>query len=79
VTYFRNLAMPARAAIAACAMSTLLASTANAAVFNITPGPADGAAGSLRDTLLAANSNGESDTINLAAGTYSLTIANGAG
>ncbi|MCB1607946.1 MAG: DUF11 domain-containing protein, partial [Xanthomonadales bacterium] len=79
MTYFRNLAMPARAAIAACAMSTLLASTANAAVFNITPGPADGAAGSLRDTLLAANSNGESDTINLAAGTYSLTIANGAG
>ncbi|MCB1643277.1 MAG: hypothetical protein KDI37_16230 [Xanthomonadales bacterium] len=57
----------------------LLVQSVQAAVFNITPGPADGAAGSLRATLLLANSNAENDTINLAAGTYTLTIANGAG
>jgi hypothetical protein len=49
-------------------------SAARAAVFNPLPATADGAPGSLRDVITQANSNGQSDTINLAAGTYSLTV-----
>lgn len=43
------------------------------ATFNVTDSVADGAAGSLRAAIIAANSNGQDDTINLAAGTYVLT------
>ena len=44
------------------------------AVFNVTAAAADGAAGSLRAALVAAASNADaSTTINLAAGTYTLT------
>lgn len=43
------------------------------ATFNVTANVADGAAGSLRAAITAANSNNENDTINLAAGTYVLT------
>ncbi len=45
------------------------------ATFNVTAGVADGAAGSLRAAITAANSNGQNDTINLAAGTYVLSSA----
>jgi len=37
--------------------------------FNVTASVTDGAAGSLRDAIVTANSNGQDDTINLAAGT----------
>lgn len=44
------------------------------AVFSPIPGTADGAGGSLRDDIDQADSNGDAaNTINLAAGTYSLT------
>src|SRR5262245_39929032 len=49
------------------------------AVFNPLVAAADGAAGSLRAAVIAANSNGQSDVFNLQAGTYELTLANGAG
>lgn len=52
---------------------TLLAS------FNLVAGVADGTAGSLRDAIVTANSNGEADTIVLAAGTYTLDLTNAAG
>lgn len=52
---------------------TLLAS------FNLAAGVSDGAAGSLREAIITANSNGEADTIVLGAGTYTLDIANTAG
>lgn len=40
---------------------------------------ADGAAGSLRDAIIQANSNGQDDVITLADGTYKLTLANPGG
>lgn len=43
------------------------------ATFNLTAGVADGVANSLRATITATNSNSANDTINLAAGTYTLT------
>ena len=46
------------------------------AIFNPLPGAADGAAGSLRAAILAANTNAQNDTINLQAGTYTLSLAN---
>lgn len=50
------------------------------ATFNPAPGTADGAAGSLRADIITANGNGDTtNTFNLAAGTYTLNIANGAG
>ena len=50
-------------------------SLANATDFNPAPGTADGAPGSLRDAISQANGNGQDDTITLAAGTYSLSLA----
>ena len=49
------------------------------AAFNPLAATPDGTAGSLRDAINMANSNGEVDTITLEAGTYSLTVANTAG
>src|SRR5262249_37657185 len=49
------------------------------AVFNPLPSAGDGAAGSLRAALVAANGNGEDDTITLSPGLYKLTVANTAG
>jgi len=49
------------------------------AVFNPLAGALDGAAGSLRAAILAANTNAQNDTINLQAGTYALSLANVAG
>jgi hypothetical protein len=46
------------------------------ALFTPTPGTADGAAGSLRDAIKTANTNGQSDVILLQAGTYRLTVLN---
>jgi len=43
------------------------------ATFNVTANVADGAEGSLRAAITAANSSNQDDTINLAAGTYTLT------
>ncbi len=44
------------------------------AVFNVVAATTDGAAGSLRDAINQADSNGDADNqINLAAGSYSLT------
>ncbi len=46
----------------------------NPAVFNVVAATADGATGSLRDAIDQSDTNGDaSNTINLAAGTYSLT------
>ncbi len=49
------------------------------ATFNPSPSAADGGANSLRAAIIAANANGQDNTINLQAGTYQLTLANGAG
>ena len=49
------------------------------AAFNPLAATPDGTAGSLRDAINMANSNGEVDTITLEAGTYSLTVGNTAG
>jgi hypothetical protein len=46
------------------------------AAFNPLPGAADGAAGSLRAAVIAANGNGQDNTINLQAGQYNLSLAN---
>jgi probable HAF family extracellular repeat protein len=43
--------------------------------FNLVGGIADGAAGSLREAISAANVNGQDDIINLAAGTYTIGLA----
>ena len=48
------------------------------AVFNPLPGAADGAAGSLREAISLANTNGENDIIYLQAGVYAITLT-GAG
>ena len=46
----------------------------NPAVFNVAAATADGAAGSLRDAIDQSDTNGDaSNTINLGAGTFSLT------
>jgi hypothetical protein len=45
-------------------------------VLNPLPGTPDGAAGSLRVAIIAANSNGQDDVIQLQAGLYSLTVGN---
>jgi hypothetical protein len=49
------------------------------AIFHPSPGIADGAAGSLRAAIIAANGNGVDDTIHLAGGTYKLTKTNSGG
>jgi hypothetical protein len=49
------------------------------AVFNPLPTAADGAASSLRAAVIAANTNGQDNSINLQTGTYMLTIANTSG
>ncbi len=46
------------------------------AAFNPLAATADGAAGSFRDAIITANSNGEVDTITLETGTYTLNITN---
>ena len=50
--------------------------TGSARTVRAAPGTADGAPGSLRDALLAANANNQNDVIVLRAGTYHLTAAN---
>ncbi len=49
------------------------------AAFNPLAATADGAAGSLRDAIITANSNAEGDTITLEAGTYTLDVSNSLG
>lgn len=49
------------------------------AAFNPLAATADGAVGSLRDAIVTANSNSESDTITLESGTYTLDLANSSG
>ena len=49
------------------------------ATFNPLPTDPDGSPGSLRAAIIQADSNGQDNTINLAAGTYQLSIANSAG
>lgn len=49
------------------------------AVFSPLPSADDGATGSLRSAVIAANANGQNDTINLAAGRYKLSLANEGG
>jgi hypothetical protein len=49
------------------------------AVFNPLPTTPDGALGSLRADIIAANGNGQDNTINLQAGHYLLTLANSFG
>ena len=49
------------------------------ATFNPLPTDPDGSPGSLRAAIIQADSNGQDNTINLAAGTYELSIANSAG
>ena len=47
------------------------------ATYNVTAGVADGAVGSLRWAITQANANSNDDIINIAAGTYNLTITGG--
>jgi hypothetical protein len=49
------------------------------ALFNPLESAADGAANSLRAAIIAANSNGQDDVIQLTSGRYELTVANSAG
>ncbi len=49
------------------------------ATFNPLPTAADGTAGSLRAAIIAADTNGQDNTIDLQAGTYQLAIGNPAG
>src|SRR5690348_16925870 len=49
------------------------------AVFNPSPSVTDNNPNSLRDAVIEANSNGGDNTINLAAGSYLLTLQNGPG
>lgn len=55
--------------VLSCALASALPATARAATFNVAAGDVSG----LIAAIDAANANGEADTINLAAGTYSLT------
>src|SRR5689334_14871376 len=57
----------------------LLEQRALLSVFNPLAATPDGAPGSLRAAIIAANSNHQNDTINLQAGTYNLAIANVSG
>lgn len=47
------------------------------AAFNPLPSAVDGSPGSLRSAIIIANSNNQDDTINLSAGTYTLSVVNG--
>jgi hypothetical protein len=49
------------------------------ATFTVRPNVADGARGSLRAAIIAANGNGQNDVIKLKAGTYTLAVANATG
>ena len=49
------------------------------AVFNASASAPDGAPGSLRAAVIAANGNGQDNVINLQAGLYRLTIPNASG
>src|SRR5262245_22850697 len=66
---------PARAPLSVEALETRLAPAAFAA----SAAAADGAAGSLRAAIIAANGNGQDDVITLTGDTYQLSVANTAG